>query len=265
MDFSILGSLDRYAPAISAASPKELTRGDLLRKFTIGREGCLTVCYAPFDYIAPSARLVIVGITPGRTQAVNALAGASAALKAGKHTKEASRLAKLTGSFSGAMRTYLVSMLDHIGLQLALSVSTCADLFSPSSQLVHFTSALRYPVFIGEANYNGKPDMLETPLLRSMIDTCLTEEARTLSKAVWLPLGPQADRAIQYLCRRGFLDRRQVLQGLPHPSGANAERISYFLGRKPRHLLSSRTNPDTLDAALAMLRCQVQALSTKGD
>ncbi len=168
----------------------------------------------------------------------------------------------MTGSFSGAMRTHLVSMLDHIGLQLALGVCTCADLFCPSSQLVHFTSALRYPVFVGEANYNGKPDMQETPLLRSMIDRCLAEEARTLSKAIWLPLGPQVDRALQLLCGQGILDRRQVLHRLPHPSGANAERISYFLGRKPRHLLSSRTNANTIDVALARLRSQVQAVSS---
>lgn len=261
MDFNTVGSFGRYASAIAAATSKELNGGDLLRRLTVGREGPLTACYAPFDFVAPDARLVIVGITPGRTQAVNALVAASAALRAGKDTREASRLAKLTGSFSGAMRTHLVSMLDHIGLQQILGVSTCADLFCPPSQFVHFTSALRYPVFVGEANYNGKPDMLETPLLRSMIDRCLVEEARTLSTAVWLPLGPQADRALQYLCGRGILDRRQLLQGLPHPSGANAERIAYFLGCKPRHLLSSRTNPDTLDTALGRLRAKVQELT----
>jgi hypothetical protein len=261
MDYKTLGSFDHYAFAIAAATPKELNEGDLLRKFTIGREGPLTACYAPFDFIAPDARLVVVGITPGRTQAVNALVAASNALKAGKHAREASRLAKLTGSFSGAMRVRLVAMLDHIGLAAALDVASCADLFDSSSGQVHFTSALRYPVFVGGANYNGKPDMLETPLLRSMIDSCLVEEARCLSKAVWLPLGPEPARALQYLCEQGWLDRKQVLRGLPHPSGANAERISYFLGRKPRHLLSSRTNASTLDAAPKKLCLQVQALS----
>ncbi|GAA0029117.1 uracil-DNA glycosylase family protein [Bradyrhizobium ottawaense] len=261
MDFNTAGSFDHYASAIAAATPKELIEGHLLRRLAIRREGSLTACYAPFDFVAPDARLVIVGITPGRTQAVTALVAASEALRAGKHPNEASRLAKVTGSFSGSMRVRLVSMLDHIGLAAALGLASCADLFDSSSEQVHFTSALRYPVFVGDANYNGKPDMLQTPLLRSMIDSCLTEEARCLSKAVWLPLGPEPARAVHYLCEQGLLDRKQVLQGLPHPSGANAERISYFLGRKPRHLLSSRTNASTLDTALDRLCLQVQALS----
>jgi len=36
---------------------------------------------------------------------------------------------------------------------------------------------------------------------------------------------------------------------LPHPSGANAERIAYFIGGKPRARLSVKVDPDKLDAA----------------
>jgi len=93
-----------------------------------------------------------------------------------------------------------------------------------------------------------------------MIDACLADEARRLSKAVWLPLGPQPARALDYLCSRGLLDRKQVLVGLPHPSGANAERVAYFTGRKTREALSSKTNPVTLDAARIKLRGQVADL-----
>jgi hypothetical protein len=262
MDFNDhLSFFDRHASAIGAGTPTELKGGDLLRKLNLGRDGSLNVCYAPFDFVASDARLVVVGITPGRVQAINALVAASAALRVGNDHSEASRLAKLTGSFSGPMRANLVSMLDHIGLASALGITTCANLFEAFCTRVHFTSALRYPVFLGDDNYNGTPDMLKTPLLKSMIDTCLADEAKRLSNAVWLPLGPQPARALEYLCGRGLLDRRQVLQGLPHPSGANAERISYFTGRKARDLLSSKTNPSTLDAALRTLRAQVQALS----
>ncbi|WP_157790509.1 hypothetical protein [Bradyrhizobium japonicum] len=90
MDFNTLGSFERYASAIAAATQIELNGGDLLRRFTIGREGSLSACYAPFDFISPNARLVVVGITPGRRQVVNALVAASSALKAGKDTGEAS-------------------------------------------------------------------------------------------------------------------------------------------------------------------------------
>jgi hypothetical protein len=47
---------------------------------------------------------------------------------------------------------------------------------------------------------------------------------------------------------------------LPHPSGANGERIAYFTGRKPRAQLSSRTNALSLDVALESLRAQVTGL-----
>lgn len=49
------------------------------------------------------------------------------------------------------------------------------------------------------------------------------------------------------LATRGVIATDRVLDGMPHPSGANAERIAYFLGRKPRHLLSAKTKPETID------------------
>jgi hypothetical protein len=261
MDFTKhMEFFERYAFLFAANASGGMRGDDALQKLTLAQQGSLTIAYAPFDYVSLHADLVIVGITPGRTQAVNAIVAASRALIAGKDHAEASRLAKLTGSFSGPIRASLVSMLDHIGLPSALGVATCATLFDPACERVHFTSALRYPVFVGDANYNGAPDMLKTPLLKSMIDSCLADEARRLNKAVWLPLGPQPARALAYLSDRGLLERRQILNGLPHPSGANNERISYFVGRKARELLSTKTNPDSLDAALRRLRLQVAGL-----
>jgi hypothetical protein len=60
-----------------------------------------------------------------------------------------------------------------------------------------------------------------------------------------------------HLAGRGLIERARILAGLPHPSGANAERIAYFLGRKPRESLSRVTDPDALDAAKARLLAQV--------
>jgi hypothetical protein len=48
-----------------------------------------------------------------------------------------------------------------------------------------------------------------------------------------------------------------VLAGLPHPSGANAERISYFLGRKSKEALSSKTNATKIDEAKLVLLKQL--------
>ncbi len=214
----------------------------MLASLTLHQQGNLRVTWAPFDHIARTARLVIVGITPGRQQAENALTAFRKALDMGSPHSDALRLAKQTGSFSGSMRGSLVDMLNHIGAHRAFGVTTCAALFEPAQELAHFTSALRHPVFVGDANYNGAPGMLRHAILRSMIETHLAEEAAALPAALWLPLGPKPTEALYHLADRGLLDRDRILDGLPHPSGANGERIAYFLGRKDRNSLSSKTS-----------------------
>jgi hypothetical protein len=227
---------------------------------TLEQNGDLRIAYAPFDYIETKAHLVIVGITPGRTQALNALAAAEQALRQGKSIETALAEAKLTGSFSGALRSNLVAMLDDIGVADHFGLSTTADLFKAGSTGVHFTSALRYPVFVDGKNYNGSPDMLRTPVLRQMIETHLAEEARALPSALWLPLGPKAEAAVAHLTGMGLLAHDRVLSGLPHPSGANAERVAVFLGRKKAEAASRQTDPVRLLAARMRLHGQLAVL-----
>jgi len=64
---------------------------------------------------------------------------------------------------------------------------------------------------------------------------------------VYVPLGEKVTEALYFLADRGLLNRQQILDGLPHPSGANAERIAYFLGNKERSALSVKTNAAKLD------------------
>ena len=52
-------------------------------RLQIAADGALAAYYAPFDALNPKARVVLVGITPGRTQAVNALAEARRQLLSG--------------------------------------------------------------------------------------------------------------------------------------------------------------------------------------
>ena len=95
--------------------------------------------------------------------------------------------AKFVGSFSGPLRNNIVRMLDSVGVHDVLGVPTCASLFDAAHEQVHFTSALRYPVFLDGANYNGNPDLLRTPFLRQMVETFLAAEARALPGALWPP------------------------------------------------------------------------------
>ena len=239
-------------------TPEALLDSDAM---TLASDGALRVAYAPFDHVAPEARLVIVGITPGRVQAVNALRAAGTALRRGADLSEALAEAKRTGSFSGPLRANLVAMLDAIGASRHLGVESAADLFAPGSGAVHFTSALRYPVFVNGANYNGTPDVLRTPILRGMIETHLAEEARLLPDALWLPLGPKPEAALRHLAGQGVLDLGRILGGMPHPSGANAERVAIFLGRKDPGLASRQTDPVKLLAAYQALSAQIGALA----
>lgn len=227
------------------------------------REGELETFYSPFDYINPQARVTICGITPGLQQATNALNEARKQLRAGASLEEAKRRAKETASFSGPMRKNLIAMLDHIGLHDYLGINSCARLFDTHSHLVHYTSALRYPVFVNGQNYSGSPTMLSRASLRQQIDNHLAEEIRTLGTgSVYIPLGPKVAEVFQHLQAKGLLRPEQVLAGMPHPSGANAERISYFLGTKQRSALSNKTNPDTLDKARTQLVQKMASLNS---
>ncbi|KQP08303.1 uracil-DNA glycosylase family protein [Methylobacterium sp. Leaf93] len=240
----------------------EIARPQRLLIETGGSPGkMLEVAYAPFDHVNPGADVVIVGLTPGRQQMGNALIAARRSLQNGRTEAEAAEDAKIFASFSGPMRSNLVAMLDSIGLSRSLGIATAGSLWAGDAHRVHFTSILRYPVFVNGANYTGAPSPTMTPLLYTHLMKWFAEEMRALPNAVFIPLGPVAGEAVEMVAAKGGLDRRQVLAGLPHPSGANAERIAFFLGRKRREELSSKVNPEKLLAARAALTDKILGLS----
>lgn len=224
------------------------------------KDGDISVYYAPFEWVNPQARVVLVGITPGKVQAANALAEAQRALKAGCTVEDVLRRAKLTGAFSGAMRPNLVALLDCIGIQRWLGIASCEGLFGASAGMLQTASVLQFPVFLSGGNYNGTPDPTKHALLKGMLADHFGAMARRLPNAVFVPLGPVPSKALEWLVSQGSLPDFRALHGLPHPSGANAERIAYFLGRKLRSQLSAKTDANKLDAAKARLLEAVAAL-----
>lgn len=232
-------------------------------RLLIARDGKLSVHYAPFDHIETRARLVLVGMTPGHQQMRIALATARDALVAGAGETEASAQAKHAASFAGTMRNALSQMLDHIGLQSFLGVASCQEIWDTPGA-VHYTSAIRYPVFIDGKDYSDSPKPLKTPVLRQFIETELATEARMLPNAVWLPLGDGATDALLHLVENGVLARERVFDGLPHPSPNNRERVAYFIGRKRRSALSVKTNPEKIEVKHRALEDRVAQLLSKG-
>jgi len=246
----------RLHDAILSADLRSYRAGLPVPELRLETMDALSVDYAPFDHIETEAELVLVGLTPGRAQAANAIEAMAAALRVGRPVDEALATAKRSASFSGPMRANLLALLDRIRVPALFRRARAAEFFEHGAR-VHFTSALRYPVYVDGRNYSGTPNPLRHPLLVSMIDRYLAEEAERIGHAIWVPLGGHAEAALLRLSQQGRLDRTRILAGLPHPSGANAERIAYFLDRKPRESLSSKTNPDALDAARKRLEAQV--------
>jgi hypothetical protein len=254
--------LERFSPLLRSVDENEIRTDPTLQgRLGLGGSNGLSISYAPFEHIERSAKIVIVGITPGMQQAANALSEARRQLLANAGPAEVLRAAKVYASFSGPMRANLVEMMDYIGLNRWAGVQSTSSLWERDSFLVHFTSALRYPVFVNGKNYNGQPSMVETPVLAECLDQYLGEEAVALRDAVWVPLGPTAGQGLSRLAANGAIPTNRILFGLPHPSGANAERIAYFVGRKLRQQLSAKTNAAILDRSRESLLAQVSRLN----
>lgn len=102
--------------------------------------------------------------------------------------------------------------------------------------------------------------MTRHPLLRTQLLSYFGEDVKALPKAVLIPLGDKVAVALRFLADQGCLDHDRILDGLPHPSSANAERIAYFLGKKSLSALSVKVNSAKLDLARDLLTRKVMAL-----
>lgn len=254
-------SISRYADVISKLNVGNLNAAsDLPKNLEIATSGNLSIYYAPFEYVNPKARITIVGITPGFTQTRNALLEANRQLRSGASTDAALVAAKQTGAFSGAMRNALIEMLDHCGINRWLGISSATELFSSKRQLLQTTSVLPFPVFVDGKDYNGTPSMIKHPFLKQfLLEGCKTNLVGGTSH-VYVPLGTKVSEALGYLGQLGLINSSQILNGMPHPAGQNAERISYFLGKKQKSSLSKKTNGDKIDQEKRWLLEKVSAL-----
>lgn len=226
------------------------------------QDATLSAYYAPMEYVTPNARVVLCGITPGATQVRAALANARRVLDRGGTIADARQTAKRNAVFTGFRET-IAAMLDAVGLNYYLGLGSCRALFDQAADLLHCTNVLRHPVVLANGRgYNGAPAPQRHAYLASMMKACLREEIKTLGpNALWLPLGRAAADALGRCREDGLLQPDQLLAGLPHPSGANRERILYFTGQKSRAALSRQTNPDMLDAARAELTERIRGVS----
>jgi hypothetical protein len=243
-----LAPFRHHAHLLRALGADFATESPLPASLWMAGDGRHDIYYAPFDFLNPKAKVVLVGIAPGRAQALVALATAHRQLLAGVDDATAAAAAKYAASWSGPIRHHLVRMLDFIGVARRLDIASTAEFWTTRTDLVHMTAAVRYPVFTAGKNYNGS-GLERSAFLLEQVDTLLATECAVLSHSLFIPFGAAAQVACDRMAARGHLRPAQILAGLPHPSGANAERVAYFLGQKSREALSSQTRAAPIDAA----------------
>lgn len=226
-----LPALASLRPAIDAL-PDHLRQGDILNvNFLLGREERLAGYYAPLDAINLGARIVLLGLTPGWKQTKIAFEAFRRALSRGSSEDEVFKAAKGQASFAG-MRPRLCRWLDDLGVPAWLGISRTEDLFDAHAELLHTTSAIRYPVFVGDGatnNYTGHgPAPLDSPLLMSIIESVLLPELTLMPDALVVPMG----RSVSATLAGEGVSRSRCLFGFPHPSGANGHGPKQFLGER---------------------------------
>ncbi|MHB9469164.1 uracil-DNA glycosylase family protein [Mesorhizobium sp. W050] len=213
----------------------------------------LDIAYAPFGYVNAGADIVIVGITPGRQQMREALLEAKRAMASGASREDILARAKVHASFAGDMRKNLVRLMDAVGLNDWLGITSTATLWTVDSQRAHFTSAIRYPTFVDGENYSRSPDMNKVPFLFDKAREWLTEELSAFPNAVFVPMGDMVSEVLARIGGEVGVPERRILTGMPHASGANNGPIAWFLGAQGeengwrRRYVDIRNKVTTLD------------------
>ena len=216
-----------FAPILRALPPQlseaTITRPELL----LCTDGPLSIYFTPFDLTNPTARVLLVGLSPGRHQLQLAIITAGAALRAGQSINQALRAAKQTASFAGSMRSNLVSMLDGIDLHHALELPSSARLFADRDDLGATTSAICHAVFRDGRNYSGAPPVDRHPLLRAFARQVLAANLAMTPEALVVPLGQAAARAVALTA----VDPGRVLWEFPHRRVPTATEFASTPGR----------------------------------
>jgi hypothetical protein len=194
------------------------------KNFIIKKDRNIKVYYAPFDYINPKAKIMIVGITPGLQQMLHSFK----IINSGKSLKQVKDLC----SFKGSMRTILVKYLDELKVNNLFKITTCESLFNKNSNYLHTTSLIKYPVLDKEGkNYSGY-NIIKNKLLLDFIEKNFLKELKKFKNVIIVPLGNTVSSTILHLNNKYNLKAKFILNGFPHPSGLNVRKNVQFKKNK---------------------------------
>ncbi len=228
--------LATYAPIIHDLNLRHAD-STVMRKLRLHTERYrgkrIDVVFTPFDRVDARARVLLVGITPGLQQWRLAVAAAQSTLRAGASVRKALLSASDTGGFAGSMRHNLITMLDGIGVPEALGIDSTAAMFSGRRDLIDGTSAILHAVFVDGKNYTGhSPTFDRSRILTAFVEQVLAANLAMAPKALIVPLGQAASAAVERATDVAGIDTARVLEGFPHPSGANGGRVHQFAIRR---------------------------------
>ncbi|OMF29387.1 hypothetical protein BK133_17785 [Paenibacillus sp. FSL H8-0548] len=222
--------INKYKSFIMSLPSGGLSREQLFTKeLLLEEQEAMSIYYVPYEYVNTQAKLMIIGITPGFTQMEVAIRSAREDLLLGVPLELIDKRAKKLASFAGTIRTNLIEMLDQIDLPARIGISSSKSLFEERRELLHTTSAIRYPVFINGKNYTGhSPAILKSSILSRYVETILLPELIAVKDALVIPLGKSVSEVVQALVEKGWLNAERCLFEMPHPSGANGHRQRQF-------------------------------------
>jgi hypothetical protein len=233
--------------------------------FLIGREKEYNVFYIPFEFVNTSARLVLVGITPGPTQMKCAYATAQRALASDLVDSEILRIIKQNCAFSG-MRDRINEMLDHFNIPQNIGVESASSLWTTNFKYLQPTSIIPNATFKGSDYFNGPfSTILQVSLLRKQFENEFIPSISNLSKeALYIGMGPIVDEALQWCSSRGVINEQQIVGYFPHASGNSGSQFAYFMRRKQLSDLKPkdpvRYRVRDLDAAYERITRNLQTL-----
>ena len=190
----------------------------------------IRIIWAPFDFINRDARLAIIGVTPGPTQAFLSYRAGRQSVVDGSDIQESLEKAKTASSFRGdVMEPNLKSLLEHSGVAERAGIVDIDLLWTKEAKKVHFTSTIRYPTFINNQLFNNQIDSLAHAELRRYVDTYLVEELRSLpTDSQIVVLGKKGPRIVRHAAKTGGIDEKRIIS-LPHPSGSATGAVRDFL------------------------------------
>ncbi|WP_176714989.1 uracil-DNA glycosylase family protein [Tenacibaculum soleae] len=206
------------------------TKEDLMKeKYLVSKEGKIEIYYAPFDYINLDASIIIVGITPGWSQMEKSFKTIIKEMKVNNDFSLALKKVKSECSFAGSMRNNLIKMLDKLELEKKLNIKSTSELFEIENSFLHSTSIIKYPVFNNGKNYTGStPSPLKSEILWKQIEKLFIPEISEFKGKLIIPLGKSVSEILLKIQSENKLNGNFILNGFPHPSGANGHRAKQF-------------------------------------